>query len=121
MLDWGFKSISQIKIFDAGEIVGQARVWGGERMYVPLAGNGDITMSLPKYPASQRLSAEIVYRAPLKPPVKKGDQVATLRIQSTSSASAEIPLYAQEDVAPAGLAWRGIDALVIMALRRLTL
>lgn len=121
MLDWGFKSISQIKIFDAGEIVGQARVWGGERMYVPLAGNGDITMSLPKYPANQRLSAEIVYRAPLKPPVKKGDPVATLRIQSTSSASAEIPLYAQEDVAPAGLAWRGIDSLVIMALRRLTL
>jgi D-alanyl-D-alanine carboxypeptidase (penicillin-binding protein 5/6) len=121
MLDWGFKSISQIKIFDAGEIVGQARVWGGERMYVPLAGDGDITMSLPKYPANQRLSAEIVYRAPLKPPVKKGDHVATLRIQSTSSAAAEIPLYAQEDVGPSGLAWRGIDSLVIMALRRLTL
>lgn len=121
MLDWGFKSISQIKIFEAGEIVGQARVWGGERMYVPLAGEGDITMSLPKYPANQRLSAEIVYRAPLKPPIKKGDPVATLRIQSTSSAAAEIPLYAQEDVAEAGLAWRGIDSLVIMALRRLTL
>ncbi len=121
LLDWGFKSISQVKIFDAGEIVGQARVWGGERMYVPLAGDGDITMSLPKYPANQRLSAEIVYRAPLKPPVKKGDHVATLRIQSTSSASAEIPLYAQEDVEPSGLAWRGIDSLVIMALRRLTL
>lgn len=121
MLDWGFKSISQIKIFEAGEIVGQARVWGGDRMYVPLAGEGDITMSLPKYPANQRLSAEIVYRAPLKPPIKKGDHVATLRIQSTSSAAAEVPLYAQEDVAPAGLAWRGIDSLVIMALRRLTL
>lgn len=121
MLDWGFKSFSQIKVFDAGEIVGKARVWGGESMYVGLAGEGDITMSLPKYPANQRLAAEIVYRAPLKPPVKKGDQVATLRIQSTSSASAEIPLYAQEDVAPSGLAWRGIDSLVIMALRRLTL
>mgnify|MGYP002779079636 CR=1 FL=1 len=121
MLDWGFKSISQIKIFDAGEVVGQARVWGGNRMYVPLSGEGDITMSLPKYPANQRLSAEIVYRAPLKPPIKKGDHVATLRIQSTSSASAEIPLYAQEDVAPSGIAWRGIDSLLIMALRRLTL
>ena len=121
MLDWGFKSFSKVKVFDAGEIVGKARVWGGESMYVGLAGDGDITMSLPKYPANQRLSAEIVYRAPLKPPVKKGDQVATLRIQSTSSASAEIPLYAQEDVAPSGIAWRGIDSLVIMALRRLTL
>ena len=71
-------------------------------MYVPLAGEGDVTLSLPKYPANQRLSAEIVYRAPLKPPIKKGDQVATLRIQSTSSASAEVPLYAEEDVAKPG-------------------
>lgn len=121
LLEWGFKSISTVRVFDEGEIVGRARVWGGQRMYVPLAGNGAIVMSLPKYPANQKLSAEIVYRAPLKPPIRKGDQVATLKIQSTSSASAEIPLFAQEDVEPAGLAWRGLDTLVIMALRRLTL
>ncbi|MCB1485384.1 MAG: D-alanyl-D-alanine carboxypeptidase [Hyphomicrobiaceae bacterium] len=121
LLEWGFNAFSKVRIFDDNEVVGRARVWGGSKMYVPLTSKGDVTISLPKYPANQRLSAEIVYRAPLKPPVRKGDQVATLKISSTSSASAEIPLYAQEDVEPAGLAWRGIDTLVIMALRRLTL
>jgi len=121
LLEWGFNSFSKVSIFDDGEVVGRARVWGGRQMYVALASKGPATIDLPKYPANQRLSAEIVYRAPLKPPVRKGDQVATLRISSTSSAQVEIPLYAQEDVEASGLTWRGIDTLVIMALRRLTL
>ena len=121
LLEWGFNSFSKVSIFDDGEVVGRARVWGGQQMYVALGSKGPATIDLPKYPANQRLSAEIVYRAPLKPPVRKGDQVATLRISSTSSAQVEIPLYAQEDVEASGLTWRGIDTLVIMALRRLTL
>ncbi len=121
LLEWGFKSFSQVKIYDDGEIVGQARVWGGTRMYVPLSGKGEVKISLPKYPANQRLSAEIVYKAPLKPPVKKGDQVAVLKVMSTSSAATEVPLYATEDVEPAGVIRRGLDTLVLMALRRLAL
>ena len=38
LLEWGFKSFAEFKLFDAGEVVGYARVWGGSRMYVPLAG-----------------------------------------------------------------------------------
>ena len=121
LLEWGFKSFGKVRVFDDGEIVGQARVWGGSRMYVPLAGKGEVTISLPRFPANQRLSAEIVYKAPLKPPVKKGDQVALLRVTSTSSAMTEIPLYATEDVEMASLYWQGVDSLVLMALRRLAL
>lgn len=121
LIDWGFKSISSVKLYDDGEVVGHARVWGGSQMYVPLAGKGDVMFSLPKYPANQRLSAEIVYMAPLKPPVRKGDQIATLRLLSSSSATADVPLYASEDVEPAGVVRKGLDTLMLMALRRLAL
>ncbi|MBX9684484.1 MAG: D-alanyl-D-alanine carboxypeptidase [Hyphomicrobium sp.] len=121
LIKWGFSSISQVKLFDGGEIVGQARVWGGKSFSVPLAGKGDIVMSVPKLPVNQRLTAEIVYKAPLKPPIKQGDQVAVLRVTSTSSASAEIPLYATEDVEGGGIIRKGIGSLVWMALRRLAL
>jgi D-alanyl-D-alanine carboxypeptidase (penicillin-binding protein 5/6) len=94
-------------------------VWGGETWYVPLSAKGPVWFTLPKYPANQRLSAEIVYKAPLKPPVKKGDQVATLKISSSSSAATEVPLYAAEDVPKAGIVGQGLDSLVLMALRRL--
>ena len=121
LLNWGFQSFSAVKLFDGGEIVGQARVWGGKRWYVPLAAKGDVMFTMPKYPANQRVSAEIVYMAPLKPPVKKGDRVATLRISSSSSASAEVPLYATESVSNGGIVRQGVDSLVLMALRRLAL
>jgi D-alanyl-D-alanine carboxypeptidase (penicillin-binding protein 5/6) len=121
ILDWGFKSFAAVKVFDDGEIIGQARVWGGQRWYVPLAAKGEVTLSLPKNAFGQRLSGEIVYKAPLKPPVKKGDQIAVLRITSTSSAQSEVPLYATEDVEKGGIVRQGIDTLVLMALRRLAL
>ena len=121
LLEWGFKSFSTVKVFDDGEVIGQARVWGGQQWYVALAAKGGVTLPLPKLPANQRLSAEIVYKAPLKPPVKKGDQVAVLRITSTSSAQTEVPLYATEDVPKGGIIRQGLDSLVLMALRRLAL
>ncbi|HML29386.1 MAG TPA: D-alanyl-D-alanine carboxypeptidase family protein, partial [Hyphomicrobium sp.] len=121
LLNLGFQSFSAVKLFNAGEVIGQARVWGGKIWYVPLAAKDDVMFTMPKYPANQRISAEIVYKAPLKPPVKKGDQVATLRISSSSSASAEVPLYATEDVAKGGIMRQGVDSLVLMALRRLAL
>jgi serine-type D-Ala-D-Ala carboxypeptidase (penicillin-binding protein 5/6) len=121
ILDWGYKSFSSVRVFDDGEVIGQARVWGGSRMYVPLASKGEVSLILPKSPANQRLSAEIVYKAPLKPPVKKGDAIAVLRLSSTSSAQSEVPLYATEDVEKAGIIRQGLDSLVLMALRRLAL
>ena len=119
LLDWGFKSFGAVRVFDEGEIIGTARVWGGKTWYVPLAAKGPVMITLPKYPANQRLSAEIVYKAPLKPPLKKGDQVATLKVSSSSSASTEVPLYAAEDVQKGGIVRQGLDSLVLMALRRL--
>jgi D-alanyl-D-alanine carboxypeptidase (penicillin-binding protein 5/6) len=117
LLEWGFRAFASAKLFDAGEIVGHARVWGGGRMYVPLAGNGDINVWLPRNPAGQKLRAHIVYQWPLKPPVKKGDQVATLRVTTAAESVNEVPLYAAEDVEPAGAFRRGLDSLVCLATR----
>ena len=117
MLEWGFKSFTEFKLFDAGEIVGQARVWGGDRMYVPLTSTGDLTVILPRYPANQKLKAEIIYKGPLKTPIRKGDAVATLRVTSTSQAVNELQLYAAEDVEGAGMMRRGLDTILHMAFR----
>jgi D-alanyl-D-alanine carboxypeptidase (penicillin-binding protein 5/6) len=117
LLELGFKSFTEFKLFDAGEVVGQARVWGGSRMWVPLTGNGELAIILPRYPANQKLKAEIIYKGPLKTPIKKGDQIAMLRVTSSSLAINELPLFAAEDVAPGGMARRGLDSLLHMAFR----
>jgi D-alanyl-D-alanine carboxypeptidase (penicillin-binding protein 5/6) len=117
LLEWGFKSFSEVRLFDVGEVVGSARVWGGTRMYLPLTGANGISVILPRFLANQRLKAEIVYKSPLKTPIRKGDQVAVLRVTSSTQAVNEVPLYAAEDVEAAGIIKRGLDSLVHMAFR----
>jgi D-alanyl-D-alanine carboxypeptidase (penicillin-binding protein 5/6) len=115
LLDWGFNAFAPFKLFNAGETVGSARVWGGEKFYVPLTGNGPVMVMLPRAPENPRLKAEITYSGPLKPPIKKGDKVATLRVTSQANAVSEVPLYAAEDVEPGGLMRRGLDSLAHLA------
>jgi len=116
LLDWGFRSFASFKLFDPGEVVAYARVWGGESFYVPLTGKGELSVILPRVPANPRLKAQVIYHGPLKPPVKKGDQVATLRVTSETNAVNEVPLYAAQDVEPGGLVRRGLDSLAHLAL-----
>ena len=117
LLEWGFKSYTEYKLFDVGEVVGQARVWGGSRMFLPLVGSDGVQVVFPRLPVNQRLRAEIIYKSPLKAPIAKGDVVAQLRISTPSQAVSEVPLVAAEDVAPAGVLRRGLDTLVHMAFR----
>lgn len=115
ILEWGFKNFTEAKLFDAGEVIGHARVWGGDKLYVGLRGKGDVSIILSKIPAAQKLNGQIVYQGPLKPPIKAGDQVAMLRVTSSAGASNEVALYATEDVAPGGIVRRGLDSLAHMA------
>ena len=117
LLEWGFRGFGEAKLYDAGEIIGHARVWGGERMYVPLTGGSDVNVWLPRNMANQKLRAHIIYQWPLKPPLKKGDQVAVLRVTTSSEAMNEVPLFVAEDVESAGTVRRGLDTLLCLVTR----
>ena len=116
LLQWGFSGFAPFKLFEAGETIGKARVWGGDSFYVPLTGAGPVMIMLPRVPANPRLQAVITYQGPLKPPIKKGDQVARLRVTSQTNTVNEVPLYAAQDVEPGGLMRRGLDSLAHLAL-----
>lgn len=117
LLNWGFQNFSSYDLYEPDEIVGEARVWGGDKFYVPLRGKGTIKVLLPKTPLRQRLTAEIVYKAPLKPPIRKGEMVAMLKVTSASNAVNMVPLYAAEDIAEGSLVRKGLDSLAVMAWR----
>lgn len=115
MLEWGFNGFSRFKLFGGSDVVGQARVWGGTQIFVPLVGQDEISIILPRFPANQKLRAEVVYQTPLKPPIAKGDQVAVLSVTSTAGTTNQVPLYAADDVAPAGVMRKGLDSLFHLA------
>jgi len=115
LIEWGFKSFRPFRLFDEGQKVSDALVWGGTQHYVPLVGGGNINIILPAT-ASGKVSASIVYQGPIKAPIRKGDRVAVLRITSSeSSATNEIPLYAAHDVGASNFLMRGLDSLGCLA------
>jgi len=115
LLEWGFKSFAEARLFEPEEVVAEALVYGGDRFYVPLVGGDGVTVLLPKLPQNPRLRAEVVYKRPLKAPIAKGDEVARLRVTGASGAVNEVPLFAAEPVA-AGPVWRrGLDSLAHLA------
>lgn len=116
LLEWGFRNYKDAEIFPADEIVGEARVWGGTLYYVPLVGDGPVRIMVPRATAQGRLKANVVYKGPLKPPIKKGDRVAVLRVENSEGAISEVPLLAGVDVDRAGVFARGLDSLLLLGL-----
>jgi D-alanyl-D-alanine carboxypeptidase (penicillin-binding protein 5/6) len=106
----GFR-ISPEGLFDAAKV---ADPRSGAATHVPI-GNGDVNVFLPRFPPNQKLRADIVYNYPLKPPIKKGDPVAKLRVTSSTNTSNEVQLYAAEDVEPSPIWRRGLDTLALKA------
>ena len=115
LLDWCFKSFRPFRLFDEGQKVSDALVYGGTAHYVPLVGEGNIDIILPVN-ATGKVSASIVYEGPIKAPIRKGDQVAVLRVTSAESqATNDIPLYAGDDIGQSNFAMRGLDSLLVLA------
>ncbi|HEY5795125.1 MAG TPA: D-alanyl-D-alanine carboxypeptidase family protein [Bosea sp. (in: a-proteobacteria)] len=111
LLEWGFRAFEARKIFEAGEIVGEASVFGGEKGRVGLKAKGPVSLLLPRG-SSERLSARIVYRGPLTVPVQEGAEVARLLVTRGDVKTLDIPLYAAETVQAGTLQSRALDALM---------
>ncbi len=114
LIEWGFRSFKSFKLFEPNEVVGEARVWGGTESYVSLIGKNGVFVYLPRF-GNHKLKASIVYQGPLKPPIKKGDQVAYLQVITANSARNRIPLYASEDIGVGGIFSKGFDSLLYLA------
>ncbi len=114
LLEWGFHAFEPRLLFQPGEVVGTASVFGGASSEVPLTCDGPIKVFLTRG-GQERLTAKIVYRGPLAAPVAAGAQVATLRVWRGDTLALEAPLRTQSAVALGGLGKRAFDAGVEFA------
>lgn len=111
LLEWGFRAFEPRAIFQPGEVVGEASVFGGAKGRVALKAKSGISLLLPRG-SSDRLSARIVYRGPLMAPVQEGAEVAKLQVVRGTLNALEVPLYAAESVPQGPLQSRALDALL---------
>jgi len=109
LLEWGFHAFEPRLLFQPGDVVGTASVFGGDVSEVPLTCDQPIKVFLARG-GQERLTAKIVYRGPLAAPVAAGAQVATLRVWRGDTLALEAPLRTQTAVALGGLGKRAFDA-----------
>jgi D-alanyl-D-alanine carboxypeptidase (penicillin-binding protein 5/6) len=109
ILQWGFRAFEPKTIFVAGEPVGSAKVYGGERGDVPLLASGPVKILLPRG-SGEKLSGRIVYDGPLIAPVAEGVQVGRLKIMRGQVLALDLPLTTGDSVAVGSLPRRALDA-----------
>jgi D-alanyl-D-alanine carboxypeptidase (penicillin-binding protein 5/6) len=109
LLQWGFRAFEAKQIFAAGEPVGSAKVYGGERGDVQLLASGPVKILLPRG-SGEKLSGRIAYEGPLIAPVAEGVQVGRLKIMRGQVLALDLPLTTGDSVAVGSLPRRALDA-----------
>lgn len=111
LLEWGFRAFEFHQLFQEGQVVGEAQVFGGDRRSLPLVPKKPVRV-LVNRGEGERLSARIVYTGPLKAPVQKDAEVARLRVYRGDTQALDMPLYANEDIHVGTLSQRALDGLL---------
>lgn len=114
LFDYGFHSFDRRTVFEAGQTVGAASVYGGKSGEVPLITERPITIFVPRG-ESGKVVAKIVYDGPLPAPVSKGQDAGRLKIWRDDMLAIDAPLKTGAAVGLGGLTSRAFDAGVELA------
>ncbi|WP_210255178.1 D-alanyl-D-alanine carboxypeptidase family protein [Ancylobacter pratisalsi] len=108
LLEWGFRSFESRLLFESGQIVGEATLYGGARGGAPLTGTGPIRVVVPRS-GDERLTARIRFEGPIAAPVEEGAQIARLDVYRGDQLALQVPLVAAEAVERGPLWRRAMD------------
>ncbi|MEA2976936.1 MAG: hypothetical protein QOF19_2456 [Alphaproteobacteria bacterium] len=115
LIEWGFRSFESRLLFAEGQTVGEAKVFGGEKGYVPLVGPGPIRLMVPRT-ANEKIIARVIYTGPLPAPVEKGRPVGVLKIWRGDNVALEVPLRSGEQVSSGNLSQRAFDSVTELVI-----
>lgn len=115
MLNWGFRSFQSIALFAKNEVIGGAKVFGGEKARVDVVARAPVTVLLPKGNAG-RITAKVIYKGPLVAPVEAGIPVGELIIRVDGERIQSTEVFTNEDVGTGTLQQRALDAIFELTL-----
>jgi D-alanyl-D-alanine carboxypeptidase (penicillin-binding protein 5/6) len=113
-MNWGFRAWKSQPLFKQGEKVGTAQVQLGGEDEVALIAPRNLAVTLPAGLLDDNIKVRVVYDGPLKAPIAKGQQVASLVVQTGDTPPQTMPLIAAEAVEEAGFfgrMWAGLMSL----------
>ena len=102
ILDWGFREFNNYALFKAGETVTEAQIWMGGHGSVPLLIERDLIITLSRK-VRRGMKVKVAMETPVPAPVKKGDVLATLKVELPGRPTMKIPLVSGADIGQLGV------------------
>jgi D-alanyl-D-alanine carboxypeptidase (penicillin-binding protein 5/6) len=110
LLEFGFRNFEIRNLFTADQVIGRAKVFGGDSGSVGVAPKGPVGMMVQRN-GSDKLVARIVYQGPLRAPLEAGQQVGVVRVWRGQNLAVEAPLFTTEPVGVGSTMRRAIDGV----------
>ncbi|MBO0344446.1 D-alanyl-D-alanine carboxypeptidase [Roseibium sp. CAU 1637] len=110
LIDDALEVFANKRLFEAGDLVAEARVFGGLDETVALAPTRPVEVLLPRA-GTLDYRIRVVYSGPLKAPVKAGTPVGELRVIGANGIVHRQPVVTQNDVARGDLQVRALSTL----------
>jgi len=105
LMEWAFRAFKPIILFKKNEEVTKADVWLGTSAKLPLVVSSDIKITVPVI-VTKKLKVTAVMTNPVAAPIKRGQELGTLKISAPGVQNKEFKLFAGNDVAQLGLIGR---------------
>jgi D-alanyl-D-alanine carboxypeptidase (penicillin-binding protein 5/6) len=109
LLEWGFHNFQSETLFAEGQVIADAKVYGGEHGSVPLMADRVVGLMVSRV-AQNKLIARVVYTGPVPAPVQQGQKIGILKVWRNDAVVLEVPLQAAESVGTGNLSQRAFDA-----------
>ncbi len=101
ILEWGFREFDNYTFYEKGNVVEEIPVWMGEKETVPAVADDNIVVTMKRLDYLKK-KVSIIYDAPVKAPIKKGQRLGTLRISLPDGQNYDFPVVAGENVEKVG-------------------
>jgi D-alanyl-D-alanine carboxypeptidase (penicillin-binding protein 5/6) len=115
LLEWGFHTFQSAVLFNDGQEIAYAKVYGGAKGSVPLVAGKEVRLMVPRN-TREKIIARVVYSGPVPAPVEQGQKLGTLKVWRGDSVVLEAPLQAAESVGAGSMSQRAFDAATELVL-----
>lgn len=102
VLELAFREFRSLALFDKGDVVADAEVFGGVRRSVPLVVKDRVAMTM-RRAARDQLKAVLTYDGPLNAPVSRGAKVGKVTITAPGTKPVTVPVFAGAAVQRVGM------------------
>ena len=112
LLNYGFRFFETRKIYSAGEVIAQAKVWKGEQDSVSVGVHADLFVTFPRGKYADISAAAEITNA-VQAPIELGQNIGQVVMKIKDKPLATVPLSAVTAVATGSLFSRAIDEVLM--------